>query len=126
MTPPHHVNPDDAPNLWGDNPPPAVIPISVPDDATPRQKFEAFHALNGWVYHDLVFLARDYRERGRDKGAIEMLFNIVRWQRGRRTQGDEFKLNNNYKSFYSRLIMATEPDLAGFFNIREQRPKKGT
>jgi hypothetical protein len=30
----------------------------------------------------------------------------------------QFKLNDHYKEYYSRLIMAQEPDLADFFSLR--------
>lgn len=32
--------------------------------------------------------------------------------------GDEYKLNNDYRAFYARLLMANEPELAGFFETR--------
>lgn len=33
----------------------------------------------------------------------------------------EFKLNNNYKSFYSRMIMFNIPELSEMFDTRSQR-----
>jgi hypothetical protein len=34
------------------------------------------------------------------------------------TRGDEFKLNNDYRAPYARLIMRREPDLDGLFETR--------
>jgi hypothetical protein len=47
-----------------------------------------------------------------------MLFEVLRWRHTLRTGGDEFKLNNNYRSYYSRLIMLTEADLTDVFETR--------
>jgi len=33
--------------------------------------------------------------------------------------GLDLKLNNNYTSFYDRLIMKNEPSLKGFFHTRK-------
>lgn len=38
-----------------------------------------------------------------------------------RTHGDEFKLNNNFRSHYARALMQRERELAGFFELRRLR-----
>lgn len=83
--------------------------------------FRQFHALNPKVYHSLVKLARDLHERGRRRIGIGMLFEVLRWQHAMSTvdPGSEFKLNNNYRSRYARLIMDQEPDLDEIFETRE-------
>ncbi len=81
--------------------------------------FEAFHAANPHVYDELVRSARTYREQtGRTKCGMSLLFGRVRWVLSLRTEGDAFKLNNNFAPFYSRLLMEREPDLAGMFDLR--------
>ena len=84
-------------------------------------KFREFHADNPWVYRELVQLARQALERGRKRYGICALFELVRWHRMIKTTGDDFKLNNNHKPHYARLIMANEIDLRGFFETRELR-----
>lgn len=93
----------------------------VPDDVTIRSRFRAFHAENPLVYHELVALAKDLRRRGHDRIGIGMLFEVLRWKRMLATRGDEFKLNNDYRSRYARLIMFREPDLRGIFETRRIR-----
>ena len=34
---------------------------------------------------------------------------------------EDFKLNNNHKAHYSRMIMANEPSLADIFAVREMQ-----
>lgn len=84
-----------------------------------EERFQVFHEKNPQVYQELVKLARRLKARGHRQIGIQMLFEIVRYQSMLRTSGDPFKLNNDYASRYSRLIMDIEPDLDGLFITRE-------
>lgn len=86
---------------------------------TLEQRFAAFHEANPHVYAHLRRLALDARRRGRQVG-IKMLYEVLRWQYAMQTSGDDFKLNNSYTSFYARLLMEQEPELAGYFETRTQ------
>lgn len=87
-------------------------------EPTIAEAFARFHAQNPHVYDELVMLARRARRAGSRKIGIKMLFEVLRWRHTLRTGGDDFKLNNNYHSYYARVIMAAEPDLAGIFELR--------
>ncbi len=86
-------------------------------------RFEAFHARHPEVYDELVDLAYQARRvAGRRRIGIGMLFEVLRWEwtlAGLPDDAEEFKLNNNYRSRYARLIMANNPDLDGLFELRE-------
>lgn len=84
-----------------------------------EQDFNEFQAKNPRVYIQLVSLARELKSKGHRKIGIGMLFEVIRWQTMLRTYGDVYKLNNNYRSRYARKIMSQEPDLDGFFELRE-------
>ena len=93
----------------------------IDGEQTIEEAFEAFHAANPHVYRHLVRLARVWRERrGDERLGIGMLFEVLRWQLKVETRdGDSaWRLNNNYRSHYARLIMDREPDLAGVFETR--------
>lgn len=84
-------------------------------------QFKNFHSVNPQVYETLVQLARKAKNHGATKIGIEYIFNIARWELMLQTKSDTaFRLNNNFKSRYSRLIMENELDLEGFFSTREQ------
>lgn len=92
------------------------------DASTIQERFEQFHAQNPAVYHDLVLLARRAQRRGATRIGMGMLFELVRWRRGFVTTSDDgFKLNNNFRSRYVRMVTEQEPDLAGMFETRELR-----
>ena len=100
-------------------------PVATRKIGTIEDNFREFHHHNPWVYEALVELAMDmHRHPGRPYGSglsMGMLFEVLRWQYRRATTDEhsDFKLNNNYRSRYARLIMEQEPDLEGVFQIRE-------
>lgn len=85
---------------------------------TIEQQFEAFHNLNPHVYRAIVQVALDLKQRGFRKGGMKMIFERLRWLYAIRTRGDTFLLNNNYTAHYARVVMATVPELDGFFETR--------
>lgn len=90
------------------------------------QAWLEFHHANPHVYDDLVRLARRWKAAGHDRCAIGMLFELLRWDHGLRTDTDDgLKLNNDFRSRYSRIIQANEPDLAGFFETRALATERG-
>lgn len=90
-----------------------------PKSGSIETDFWGFHEANPHVYTRLVELARAWvQRRGPRKLGMKMLFEVLRWEVAMRTTGDDFKLNNNYTSYYARLIMERESDLAGIFETR--------
>lgn len=84
------------------------------------EAFERFHQANPHVYEALRLRALRAKRRGFRPG-IGCLFEVLRWSHGLTSQGDEFLLNNNFRSHYARLLMAQEPELDGFFELRKLR-----
>jgi hypothetical protein len=83
-------------------------------------QFQAFHHAHPEVYEQLHELALELRNQGHRRCGIGMLFEVLRWTWMRSGIRDEdgFRLNNNYRSRYARLLMANDPRLAGFFETR--------
>lgn len=118
-----HVNPDDAPSLF-DVAPVYVKPVYAPR-ASLDERFAAFHLANGWVLTALHRLALDLLNHGQTRFGISLLYERLRWQLLRDgSLGDDtrtLKLNNDFRSRYSRLLMDADPRLAGVFELRELR-----
>lgn len=128
---------DEFPTLFGSDDDPEPMkpwqggpPPPEPDEEevvkfwdTIQKRFEQFHTLNPWVYTSLVGLACDYQDRGYPRIGIGHLTEILRWQRRGNTYdpASDFKLSNDYRSRYARLIMAQEPRLDGFITTRALR-----
>jgi hypothetical protein len=87
---------------------------------TVTQRFERFHRQNPRVYETPVALAREWiRRTGRRKVGIASLYERCRWDLAMVTNDPNYRLNNDYKAFYARLIMLREADLDGVFGLRE-------
>ncbi|MCA0270149.1 MAG: hypothetical protein LCH53_13180 [Bacteroidetes bacterium] len=96
-------------------------PVSTPSP-TLIERFVAFHRANPHVYDELARLARRAKSHGIRRYSIGGLFEIVRYDHAVSTRGDAFKLNNNLRPYYARLLMERESDLKGFFACREAAP----
>lgn len=88
------------------------------DFRTIQERFEEFAAENPLVLVELVQLARHLKKRGHEQYSIAGLFEVLRHRRALQTTDGEFKLNNNYRAYYARMIMDQYPDLEGFFKLR--------
>lgn len=86
-----------------------------------ERAFWEFHRANPHVYAELARLAREWVARTGGKLGIAMLFERARWELALQTRGGVFRLNNNHRAFYARLLMQREPDLAASFDLRRQK-----
>ncbi|AJC58607.1 hypothetical protein [Streptomyces sp. 769] len=89
--------------------------------ATIQAQFETFHQLNPWVLRALEELTADYLRRGAQRVGIGMLFEVLRWRYALATEGDEFRLNNNFRSRYVRLLIDRHPEWQSAFEVRALR-----
>lgn len=85
-----------------------------------EEAFYAFHEQNPRVYELIIQFARQKKSQGFAHYGIKSIWERVRWEMPITTEGDEFKLNNNYTAFYARMVMRDCPDLRGFFRTRQQ------
>lgn len=85
-----------------------------------QDQFEAFHAANPHVFDLLVKYTQRLRDSGRKHYSINAVFERIRWHLNVEIRGDEeFKLNNNYRSRYVRLLETEHPEFTGFYRTRE-------
>ncbi len=97
----------------------ATQPLLFDDDDRIQREFLKFHRENPHVYFKLVELAHQAKRSGRKRYGMKSLYERLRWHYEIELKSsDDFKLNNNFTSRYSRLLAEREPDLAGFFETR--------
>jgi len=82
--------------------------------------FEAFHAQNPQVFNKLRKNALWMHGQGKKRTSIKRLYEYLRDDPSMITDGEKFKLNNNYHAFYARKLMDENPELRGFFVTRQQ------
>lgn len=87
-----------------------------------EERFWRFHVAHPEVYRELAELARQAVDAGRERIGIAMLFEVVRWSRTIADDGaEDFRLNNDYRAHYARLLMERELGCAGLFETRRLR-----
>lgn len=85
-----------------------------------ERQFDEFHADNPVVYDLIVRFARQAKAAGFNRYSINGIFERVRWHVDIETKSmDGFKINNNHRSRYARMVMENESGLDEFFDIRE-------
>jgi len=91
-----------------------------PPSGSIKSRFAKFHSENPSVYACLVSLARQFRYQRPDaQVGIGMLYEVLRWNHYMEVNtNEEYKLCNDFRAPYARLIMEQEPELKGIFKMR--------
>ena len=92
-------------------------------DETLNEKFKRFHSRNPHVYLALINLVKEVRATGKERVGIEMLMNQLRWNSFITTNGEDYKINQNFASRYARLIIAVHPEWDGMFEFRQLKTR---
>ena len=89
-----------------------------------QEDFERFHRENPRIYRKIVNLCREAKACGHEHFSMDCIFHRLRWYMTvERKSKEPFKLNDHYTARYARMVMATEPDLCDFFEIRKLRAR---
>ena len=84
------------------------------------REFVAFHKANPIIFDKIVNYTHQLKLAGRKHYGIAAIIERVRWDYAIDVRYDEkgFKINNNFRSRYARLIEQKFPELKGFFRTR--------
>jgi len=82
------------------------------------EKFFVYHRDNPHVFDLFYKYTCQLKNTGRRHYGAQMVFERMRWHYAVETQGDEFKINNNYVSCYTRLLAQIYPEFKDFFETR--------
>jgi hypothetical protein len=98
-------------------------PEPVLPEASIEARFLAFHQENPHVYERIVRKARALKAAGREFYGVGAFYEDLRWDDPTPTGPDAqgFRLNNDFRALYSRLVMERNEDLEGFFRTRTRR-----
>lgn len=83
-----------------------------------QKQYEAFDAANPQVYAKLVEITAFVVAAGKTRYGIAAIFERLRWILEFETDGNPYKLNNNYRAFYVRRLVAEHPEFASIFELR--------
>lgn len=85
---------------------------------------QRFHKENPDVWRLFNRFAIQLIESGQEHGSVSLIFERIRWEQATvKGYFPDFKLNNNYRSFYARAFMNQRAEYRGFFRTRKQTSK---
>jgi hypothetical protein len=89
-----------------------------------EKAFALWHRDHPAVYAALEAAALSQQRDGAHRLGIAKLVEDIRYNPGIRPRdGEAFRLNNNYRSLYARLLVHRHPSLAPLFVLRERTEK---
>lgn len=88
---------------------------------TIREGFNKFNEDNPHIYLEFEKQCFNAINRGRTKLSSKLIINWIRWNEFLRTSDKNFKINDAYQSYYSRLFIENHPEHEGKFEMRKLR-----
>ena len=96
-------------------------PVAANDNDSWEARAERFHAANPHVYDLFKKYTFEAIMAGREHFSVISIFERIRWYTDVETQGDPFKINQNFATYYGRQFMRDHPEHDGFFRTRKLR-----
>jgi len=85
-----------------------------------NKEFLEYHKTNPHLYDAFKAVAFDAMKMGFKTYGANGIFEIIRWKRAERGEG-EFKINNNYAPLFARLFANEYPQYRAFFKFRRSK-----
>lgn len=86
-----------------------------------REGFEKFNKENPHIYQAFEVKALSLISRTNGKISSKHIINELRWEVPVTSNDINFKINDAFQSYYSRLFIENHPEHAGRFILRKQR-----
>lgn len=87
--------------------------------STLGKKWFVWHRENPAFYELFEKFTNEAIDMGHTQLSGWLIINRVRWETDVVTSGDQYKISNNYVSFFSRLFMIRNPKYMGFFRTKK-------
>ena len=83
-----------------------------------KNQAEAFHNKHPEVWVKFIEFTFDRINKGYKNYSVKAIFERIRWHTDIETNGEEFKMSNNYTPYYARFFMHEHPQYQGFFRTQ--------
>lgn len=86
------------------------------------EKFRTYHLSHPKVFILFKQYANEMIKSGREHYSAEIIINQIRWHHDIQSKGaDVFKISNDFKPLYARLLVFKYPEFKDFFQFRQVR-----
>ena len=83
-----------------------------------REKFEEYHKRNPEVYEKFRRYTITAIQSGYKHFGAQMIIEHIRWRTAVVQKDLDFKINNDYAAFYTRMFIIEYPSYADYFRTR--------
>ena len=83
-----------------------------------------WHKRNPHVYELFKRFSMQAINRGHRNLSAWLIVNRIRWETSIETEGDDFKISNDFIAYYSRLFMHDHPQYKGFFRTKALKSER--
>lgn len=88
------------------------------------QKARIFDEENPYIYKIFTQCALQALKAKHNRYSANGIFEYIRWFRTVEKKDNTYKMNNNYRAYYARKLMAMDNRFVDFFEIREKKEVK--
>ena len=86
-----------------------------------KVKFRKFHFANPHIYQTFSIYSWDAAKAGHKVFSHWLIMNRIRWDSLIQTDGEKYKIPNEFIAFYARIFMLRNPQLGAFFKIKRMK-----
>ena len=86
-----------------------------------KGKFRKFHFANPHIYQTFSIYSWDAANVGHKVFSHWLIMNRIRWDSLIQTDGEKYKIPNEFIAFYARMFMIRHPQLGAFFKIKRMK-----
>ncbi len=86
-----------------------------------REGFVKFHNENPHIFEAFEKQVFKAVGRGKNKISSKLIINWIRWNEFLDSSDKNFRINDAYQSYYSRLFVEKHPEFTDVFNFRKLR-----
>ena len=86
-----------------------------------KGKFRKFHFANPHIYQTFSIYSWDAANSGHKVFSHWLIMNRIRWDSLIKTDGEKYKIPNEFIAFYARMFMIRHPQLGAFFKIKRMK-----
>lgn len=86
-----------------------------------KQRWWDWHKKNPHVWRLFEKFTLIAINKGHKKLSAWLIVNRIRWETSIETQGDDFKISNDFIALYARYFMHKYPQYEGFFRTKQMK-----
>lgn len=81
----------------------------------PQYHFDNPHIYEAFKKYTFLSIGKGFKNF-----SAQFIFEVIRWETSV-NGNDMYKINNNFRAFYSRLFMNQHPEYEGYFRTRKSK-----